>query len=297
MAGGNVKGGKILGDYPDLSPDNLHRIDTRARFVPTTPWDSVWNGIANWFGIRDEPSLNYAVPNRDSFNECDLFYDSQLFRDGSCTCSSGCPDGDILSVSKRNIPIPAKEYTPDYSVKGRAVASILDKGSTISSFGCRDPTHKETIRAIDQTTEKFFCERTSLHSTAGIIASPSTKMSTIAKGLRLYTHNNCPACDVVSYIIEGRINDESGWVMISEGDLPWTDNALPRNEWGDDVISTFEGGDVKLHFIEVRFPENNKAFLEYKVSFTSIRDPKSKFIQFGEMEVPGFILDDIEPYL
>jgi hypothetical protein len=281
MAGGNVKGGQILGHYPDFSPGNPSWID-RGRFVPTTPWSSVWNGVANWFGIRDEAGLEYAVPNRGSFDKCELFYDSQIFNDGACTCGSGCPDS--------NIPRPNLK-TSFYDFRGEVAASIFGRDSILISFGCRDPTRKETYRAIDQTTEKFFCERSSLHDVAGIIVSPPPQRMSIAKGIRLYTHNNCPNCDVVSYILEGRKDDGSDWTVISEGDLPWINTPSPRNAWGKVIDSSFDRGDTNLHFTSVDFTSNTNAFLEYKVTFSGIRDPTSKFIQFAELQITGLLLE------
>ena len=287
MAGGSVKGGQILGQYPDFSTDNPAWID-RGRFVPTTPWDAVWNGVANWLGIRDDASLEYAVPNRGTFRECELFYDSQLFRDGTCSCGSGCPDSKIMSGGLRNMPISGVKHTASMST-GNFVASILDKDSNIQSFGCRDPTHREIQRALDQTTEKFFCERSSLHDVAGIIVSPSHQKVSMAKGVRIYTQNNCNKCDVVSYILEGRMDDESDWSVISEGELSWIDEPLSRNSWGKAIKSTFEFGDTSFHFAYVDLLSNTKAFLEYKVTFSRIRDPGSKFIQFAELEIPGLV--------
>lgn len=90
MVGGSVKGGKILGRYPQpLTPDHPNWIG-RGRFIPTTSWDAVWNGIGQWMGLHDEDELNEAIPNRNSFDTCtELFTDKDLFLDGACTCS-GC---------------------------------------------------------------------------------------------------------------------------------------------------------------------------------------------------------------
>ena len=44
LIGGNVNGGKVIGDFPTpLSPDNDQWIG-RGRFIPTTPWDSMVSG-------------------------------------------------------------------------------------------------------------------------------------------------------------------------------------------------------------------------------------------------------------
>jgi hypothetical protein len=290
LAGGDVKGGQILGQYPDFSPDNPAWID-RGRFVPTTSWDAVNNGIAQWFGIRDESGLDYAVPNRHSFHKCGLFYDSQLFQDGTCTCGSGCSDtGGAESSRLRSAPITNNAMTSSEHAEGFVAASILDKESIINSFGCREPTHKEIDRATDQTTEKFFCERSSLHNSAGIIVTSPKPRWSVAKGIRFYSHNNCPDCDVVSYLLEGRTDDESVWTLISEGDLPWIIKASPRNAWGDVIESSYERGDPRLHLTSVDFSSNSKTFAQYRVTFTGIRDPTSKFIQFAELEIPGLIV-------
>lgn len=44
--------------------------------IPSTSWDQIWNGIAEWSGIEDEEGLNDAVPNRGSF---DVFTKADLF--------------------------------------------------------------------------------------------------------------------------------------------------------------------------------------------------------------------------
>ena len=90
MIGGSVRGGKILGRYPQpLKPTHPNWIG-RGRFIPTTSWDAVWNGIGQWMGLHDEDELNEAIPNRGSFDTCtELFSDKDLFIDGACTCS-GC---------------------------------------------------------------------------------------------------------------------------------------------------------------------------------------------------------------
>jgi len=64
ILGGDVKGGQILGEYPsDLTPDGP-LVDDHGRFLPTTSWDSIWNGIVEWTGVIDEADLDYCLPNR-----------------------------------------------------------------------------------------------------------------------------------------------------------------------------------------------------------------------------------------
>ena len=46
VAGGSISGKKILGEYPDtLTPDG-DLIFEPGIVIPTTPWDALWNGLA-----------------------------------------------------------------------------------------------------------------------------------------------------------------------------------------------------------------------------------------------------------
>ncbi len=109
LLGGKVNGGQILGTYPyPLTPEHPKWIG-RGRFIPTTPWDAVWNGIGNWMGLQLDDDLDFALPNRKSFSKCDdLFYDTDLFVDGACTCH------ECVEVT----------YSPTISHTTRAVSSI-----------------------------------------------------------------------------------------------------------------------------------------------------------------------------
>ena len=67
ITGGAVKGGQILGSYPE----NLKDEDSAHIFsgisIPTTPLDSAWNAVAEWMGVTSETGLDLAVPNMKSF--------------------------------------------------------------------------------------------------------------------------------------------------------------------------------------------------------------------------------------
>lgn len=47
--------------------------------IPSTPWESLWNGIAEWFGITNSNDLTTVLPNRNSFQSEDLWSVSDLF--------------------------------------------------------------------------------------------------------------------------------------------------------------------------------------------------------------------------
>jgi uncharacterized protein (DUF1501 family) len=75
MMGGAVKGGQILGQYPELHTSGSQWLP-RGRLIPTTSWEMVWNGVAQWF---DVPSwaMDDVLPLKNNFprlfNEIDLF--------------------------------------------------------------------------------------------------------------------------------------------------------------------------------------------------------------------------------
>lgn len=88
IMGGNVNGGKILGQYPDditeSGPLNLKR----GRILPTTSWEAIWNGVGEWLG-EDEGTTNIAdnelndiIPNRGQVVEpgFKLFTASDLYK-------------------------------------------------------------------------------------------------------------------------------------------------------------------------------------------------------------------------
>jgi hypothetical protein len=95
-----------------MSPESDQWIG-RGRFVPTTPWEAVWNGVGQWLGVHGGADLDWALPNRHNFNECeDLFTDKDLFSDGACTCSI-CEDTTWLPTgSPVKVPTQAPSLAP-----------------------------------------------------------------------------------------------------------------------------------------------------------------------------------------
>lgn len=78
IAGGKVRGGRILGKYPNDLTDNGDTNIGRGRVVPTTPWESMWYGVASWFGVpaTDMPTV---LPNAANF-PTQLFDQATLFQ-------------------------------------------------------------------------------------------------------------------------------------------------------------------------------------------------------------------------
>lgn len=79
VIGGGVKGKQVLGKFPNrLKGVHAEEDAGRARFVPSTPWESVWNGIAEWFGVN-ETGRDAILPMMKHFNKSvHIFSKSQI---------------------------------------------------------------------------------------------------------------------------------------------------------------------------------------------------------------------------
>jgi cullin-associated NEDD8-dissociated protein 1 len=75
--GGGVKGGVVLGSYPESVAKDSALDLGRGRMLPTTPWDAVWNAAAQWFGVASE-HMDKVLPNRGNFNN--LFQVADMFK-------------------------------------------------------------------------------------------------------------------------------------------------------------------------------------------------------------------------
>ena len=79
IAGGKVKGKQMLGKYPYQFTEFESDVNVgRGVFLPTTPWESVWNAVGEWLEL-DEQELKDVIPHKDNFPPADIFTKSQLF--------------------------------------------------------------------------------------------------------------------------------------------------------------------------------------------------------------------------
>ena len=314
----------MLGEYPQPLTSSHSQWIKGGRMIPTTPWDAVWNAIAQWMGVRDESDLDVVLPNRNSFSECDLFTDKALFLDGACECTiingecscqcdvttysptvsptlspSASPSTDptshpsaLPSMKPSASPTlnPTDSPTADLPDGGTLVQSIIDPEVSFDPFGCN--SWARAWASIDGSTEMFHCDRTDLYNiSAGLIFSSPYVQATIAKKVRVYRSAAGTSVDPVDVTVEGRINPKALWEVIGSGDLEYSNNSA-RNVRSRDlhIVSTYESGDLNYTFAEVDFPSNSKVYSDYKLTFSSTRSYTSSRLQFAEVEIAGMLL-------
>ena len=82
ILGGSVAGGRIHGQFPDdLNPATSQLEVGRGRgvLIPTIPWEGMWWGVGQWFGVEDDQLLD-VLPNAVNFEEkVTLLTREQLF--------------------------------------------------------------------------------------------------------------------------------------------------------------------------------------------------------------------------
>ena len=78
IAGGAVKGGRILGAYPNKMTEDGDQVIGKGRMLPTKSWEAMWYGIAQWMGVDDKHMAD-VLPNAANFPESELFGEKDLF--------------------------------------------------------------------------------------------------------------------------------------------------------------------------------------------------------------------------
>jgi len=128
--GGDIKGGRILGEYPlsfTDSPDNPINLG-RGRILPTRSWDALWFGVAQWFGINEPTDLDQVLPNSQNFG-CDLFTDSDIFVSGQSTIS-GC--GGVVETTDVSLYIPEPRYLTGKEQKDICRIAVLSSSKQLN---------------------------------------------------------------------------------------------------------------------------------------------------------------------
>ena len=78
VMGGGVKGGQILGDYPSGLGDDSDCNIGNGVLLPTTPWEAMWQPIAEWMGA-DDAKLDFLLPNAANFPANTLISHDEMF--------------------------------------------------------------------------------------------------------------------------------------------------------------------------------------------------------------------------
>lgn len=124
VLGGSIDGGRIVGNYPDdLSSSNP--LDTgRGRFIPTMPFESIWNAVSEWIGVKQEASLNRILPNRLSFTN--LLSQNEIFKSGASSNGS-CEHSDaFVSCISESEPETWLDMTDDFLADDYFEESVVD---------------------------------------------------------------------------------------------------------------------------------------------------------------------------
>ena len=160
-----MKGGKILGKYPN----NLWEVMKASgrRPVPTTPWDAVWNGVAEWAGSDD---LSKVCPHKNSFDETEMFDAASMFR----------PPGPTMQPSKSPTDAPV---TPPPSNSPTAVPTPEPTAAVTSSptpeptaAVTASPTPEPTAAVTSSTPEPTAAVTSSTpEPTAAVTVSPTAQ--------------------------------------------------------------------------------------------------------------------------
>lgn len=268
----------------------FYRPDTSTDWIPYGYEISI-TGISSlgyYVGIGATSHATELASMQVSSFEVQRVCSSETITELQCTQASNCELGEASGTCYSMGEAPSWELM-------EPVKSIFDTGSTVTSFGCANPeSGTSPNNAVDETTMKFYCDREGLaNEPTGLVVVPFHGRVSLAQGLRIFAHNNCPDCDVVSYLFEGRMDSSSNWVQISAGDLPWKNaTTFPRNGvLGLGISSSYSSGDSSFVYTEVSFgdPSSLQGYREYRVTWTDTRNPAQLAWQLAEIEVPGLL--------
>ena len=79
MFGGGIKGGTMLGEFPDDLTAKGDLNIGRGRFIPSYSWEAVWNAVIQWYGVP-KSKLGGVMPYLQNFGPQDLFDPTSLFK-------------------------------------------------------------------------------------------------------------------------------------------------------------------------------------------------------------------------
>ncbi|GFH56746.1 hypothetical protein CTEN210_13222 [Chaetoceros tenuissimus] len=98
--------------------------------IPSTPWDSVWNGVSEWFGITTDEELDYVIPNRNTFSK--LLSANDIYGDGDeAQFPTPVPGPSNYVLMERGVGDKCPEGTSIKEDECLAVAKALNTGLSL----------------------------------------------------------------------------------------------------------------------------------------------------------------------
>ena len=159
-----MKGGKILGKYPSNLWEVMQAWGRRP--VPSSPWDSVWYGIAEWFGSND---LAKVCRHKDSFDQNVMFDAATMFRpSGPTYAPSKSPTGAPFTLLPSDSPTPVPTSVPTVAV---TASPTPEPTAAVTASPTPKPTTAVTASPTPEPTAPVTTPLTAEPTEAGTVAS------------------------------------------------------------------------------------------------------------------------------
>ena len=294
------------------------------RFPP--PARNVFNEAINSSFQEGDPSKSFGYAN---FANTVLYKDYRVtFPSARFTRLTG-EDYARIAISELELPgrvtlepVPTSEPTlspgPTASLLPTpevldGTASVIDPATKLQTIGCVDagPTQGDAFLR-DGVISDFTCPLDVFNETFPPQLILTQEYDSRVLGIRVYANSETLTsasleADPVSYRIEGRLDENSEWEIVSEGefDQAWVGGGVtgpppPRNTASEEINSSFELGDPSKSFGYASF-DNDAVYRDYRVTFPLTRfDEESTPEEYGrfaisELELPGVFIAQTLP--
>ena len=137
-----MKGGQILGKHPDSYEPGWKYNTGQAVWIPTTGWEGMWYGIAQWAGVDNDDDMAYVLPNELKFG-CDMYSESTLFKGGEGKVS-GC-GGDELDLTQTLVVSQPRVLS---SEEQSQFCQLVADGMSAVSISTRCTVTGQTLRLL-----------------------------------------------------------------------------------------------------------------------------------------------------
>lgn len=173
--------------------------------------------------------------------------------------------------------VSMKEWTPTYVDEIVAVDNVLSPNDALLGVGGSSPGHENVDKAADGSSSKFlvFMEP---DVAPGFEVVPTQSGCTVLTGLRVYTANDGASRDPSSFLIEGKRSSEEPYETIAQGRIFLADK---RNPSGLPITTDLSHSSITFF--------NTMSYQKYRVTFPEIKQPAQNIMQFGEVELPGYL--------